>query len=141
VPIPSREEARKRGARWRNPGKQRDRGCSTRGIDIGKNSPNSSCSTSSKEYLAAKKPSANNVRQIANKWTSPLHDDMLRSEDEKLALQMGAEALVDMVDPSRHVLEVADPLVLSWQVFARDVWPRYRWTGGYNACWKGSHWM
>ena len=55
--------------------------------------------------MAAKKRFANNVRQIANKFTSPSHDNMPRSEDEKVALPMGAEALVDMVDPSRHVLE------------------------------------
>jgi hypothetical protein len=91
--------------------------------------------------LAAKKPFANNVRQIADKFTSPSHDDMPRSEDEKLALQMGAEALVDMVDPSRHVLEVADPLVLSWPVFAQDVWRRYHWKRGYDACWSESRWM
>jgi hypothetical protein len=105
VPILSQEEARKRVARSKTPGKQRDGRCSTRGINIGKNSPYSSCSSSSKEYLAAKKHFAHNVRQIANKFTSPSHDDMPRSEDEKFALQMGAEALVDMVDPSRHVRE------------------------------------
>jgi hypothetical protein len=55
--------------------------------------------------LEAKKPLANNVRQIANKFKSSWLEDASSSEDTKLALQMGAKALVDMVDPSRHVPE------------------------------------